>query len=138
MPGPIDPIEVLARTLDALAVRQQVTASNVANADTPGFRAQAVRFEELLAAMLSGRFAPLPLARTDPRHIATTPVSPASVQPQVFELSGTRYRADGNNVDIEQQMGLLAETTLRYSAVSEVLARRLAMLRAMASGGQGS
>jgi len=138
MAGTVDPIGILARTLDALALRQQVTASNVANADTPGFRAQAVRFEDVLESMLSGQFAPLPLARTDPRHIATTPVSAASVEPEVVELRGTRYRADGNSVDIEQQMGLLAETTLRYSAVSEVLARRLAMLRAMASGGQGS
>jgi len=138
MTGSIDPIGILARALDALALRQQVTASNVANADTPGFRAQAVRFEDLLASMLSGQYAPLPLARTDPRHIAPVPTTPTSVQPQVVDLTGTRYRADGNNVDIEQQMGLLAETTLRYSAVSEVLARRLALLRAMASGGQGS
>ncbi len=137
MAGTVNPIGVLTRALDALALRQQVTASNVANAETPGFRAQAVRFEELLASMLTGRFAPLPLVRTDPRHIATTPVSASAVQPQVVELTGTRYRNDGNNVDIEREMGLLAETTLRYSALSEVLARRLAMLRAMASGGQG-
>jgi flagellar basal-body rod protein FlgB len=138
MAGTIDPIGVLARTLDALALRQQVTASNVANAETPGFRGQAVRFEDLLRAMLNGTFARLPLVRTDPRHIAVTASSPSALQPEVVELTGTRYRPDGNNVDIEREMGLLAETTLRYSAVSEVLARRLAMLRAMASGGQGS
>ncbi len=138
MAGTIDPIGVLARTLDALALRQQVTASNVANAETPGFRGQAVRFEDLLQAMLSGSFTRLPLVRTDPRHIATTANSPSALQPEVVALTGTRYRPDGNNVDIEREMGLLAETTLRYSAVSEVLARRLAMLRAMASGGQGS
>ncbi|MDW7982647.1 MAG: flagellar basal body rod protein FlgB [Thermomicrobium sp.] len=137
MAGTIDPIGILARTLDALALRQQVTASNVANADTPGFRAQAVRFEEVLQSVLTGRFSPLPLTRTDPRHLTVAPLSASTVQPEVVQASGTRYRNDGNNVDIEQQMGLLAETTLRYSAVSEVLARRLAMLRAMASGGQG-
>ncbi len=134
--GTIDPIGIMARALDALALRQQVTASNVANADTPGFQAQAVRFEDLLQRLLSGNSAPLPLTRTNPRHLSTVPVSPSSVQPEVVTLSGTRYRNDGNNVDIEREMGLLAETTLRYSAVSEALARRLAMLRAMASGGQ--
>lgn len=138
MAGTIDPISVLARALDALALRQEVTASNVANADTPGFRAQAVRFEELLQAMLTNSFAPLPLTRTNLRHLSPTPTTPASVELQVVDLTGTRYRNDGNNVDIEREMGLLAETALRYSAVSEALARRLALLRAMASGGQGS
>lgn len=45
-------------------------------------------------------------------------------------------RNDGNNVDIEQQMGILAETTMRYSAVSEALARKLAIMRTIASDGR--
>jgi flagellar basal-body rod protein FlgB len=133
---PIDPTAVLVRALDALALRQQVTASNIANADTPGFQASQVRFESILQRALSMRPGELSLMRTDPRHLLPGGLDPAQVEPHLVELSSTRMRNDGNNVDIDYEMGLLAETTLRYSAVSEALARRLAIQRLIASDGR--
>lgn len=134
---PLDPTLILVRALDALALRQQVTASNIANADTPGFRASEVRFEDILQRALATRPGELSLARTDPRHLLAGGIDAAQVEPQVVELSNTRLRNDGNNVDIDREMGLLAETTLRYNAVTEALARRLAMQRLIASDGRG-
>jgi flagellar basal-body rod protein FlgB len=45
------------------------------------------------------------------------------------------YRNDGNSVDIEREMALLAETQLRYSTLSSLMSRRLAMQRTIASAG---
>lgn len=134
---PLDPTSILVRALDALALRQQVTASNIANADTPGFRASQVRFEDILQRALATRPGELSLLRTNPRHLLAGGIDAAQVEPQVVELSHTRLRNDGNNVDIDREMGLLAETTLRYNAVTEALARRLAMQRLIASDGRG-
>lgn len=138
MAGPftVDPIPILTRTLDALSLRQEVAASNVANAETPGFQASAVRFEDVLQRALALSPGELPLARTNARHLLAGGVDPSQVQPVVVEETGTRVRSDGNNVDVEREMGLLAETTVRYEAVSEALARRLAMLRLIASEGR--
>lgn len=134
---PVDPTSILVRALDALALRQQVTASNIANVDTPGYRASEVRFESILRRVLATTPGELSLVRTDPRHLVAGGIDVTAVEPQVVERSGTRYRNDGNNVDIDREMGLLAETSLRYSAVSEALARRLALLRLVASDGRG-
>jgi len=133
---PIEPTTVLVRALDALALRQQVTASNIANADTPGFRSTQVRFESILQRALALRSGELSLVRTDPRHLLPGGLDPAQVEPQLVELRSTRMRNDGNNVDIDYEMGLLAETTLRYNAVSEALARRLAIQRLIATDGR--
>ncbi|MDI3341742.1 MAG: flagellar basal body rod protein FlgB [Sphaerobacter sp.] len=132
----IDPIRLMSQALDGLSLRQRVTANNVANADTPHFKASRVTFEEALQQRLNAD-APrdLPLARTHAAHLPlATPEegSPA----RIVEMRNTTMRNDGNNVDIDQQMAILAETAMRYSAVSESLARRLALLRTVASEGR--
>jgi flagellar basal-body rod protein FlgB len=134
MSNTIDPTSVLTRGLDALSMRQQVTANNVANAETPNFKASEVRFEDTLQQALAGQTTggQLQLARTDARHLALNGAS-ADMAPQVVQLSNTSVRNDGNNVDVEQQMTLLADTNLRYNAVSEALSRRFAMQRLLAS-----
>ena len=132
----IDPTRIMAQALDGLALRQRVTANNVANADTPRFKASRVTFEETLRQRLHNEpGGNLNLVRT---HAAHLPVDTADdARPaRIVEMRGTTMRNDGNNVDIEQQMGILAETTMRYSAVSEALARKLAIMRTIASDGR--
>ncbi len=139
-PLSIDPNAVMSRALDGLAARERVIANNVANVDTPGFKASRVTFEGALQqAIARGEGGPeLALARTDPRHLLGAGVSRvADVQPVVHQSTQTSLRNDGNNVDIEVEMASLAETSLRFDAVSEALARRLAMQRLIASDGRG-
>lgn len=135
-PNAVDPNAILSRALDGLAVRQRVVANNVANADTPNFKASEVRFEDSLQRALSrtngGQVA---LVRTNARHVQPAALDPAA-GPQIVTQTGTSLTNDGNNVDIEQQMALLAETTLYFNGVSEALARRFAMQRMIASEGR--
>lgn len=133
----MDPVAVLAHALDGLSLRQRVTANNVANADTPHFKGSVVSFEDALQERLAGAVGRnLSLTRTHPGHLPTTGPDPLG-PPRVTEIRTTAMRNDGNNIDIEQQMSMLAETTLRYSAVSETTARKLAMLRTIATDGRG-
>lgn len=138
--GPVrnDPNVILARALDGLSVRQRVIANNVANVDTPNFKASRVRFEDALLHALGdepgGR---LRLVRTSADHLAAGGANPEDFTPQVIQMTNTTLRNDGNNVDIEREMAMLAETTLRFNAVSEMLARRFAMQRMIASDGRG-
>ena len=90
--------QVALGALDGLSMRSDVRAHNVANADTPGFRAQHVPFEEALAAALQ-RGAP---ATARPETIA----SPTIVGP------------DGNSVDLETELiGEMKDGLLRQAMV---------------------
>ncbi|OGO39885.1 MAG: flagellar basal-body rod protein FlgB, partial [Chloroflexi bacterium RBG_16_57_9] len=62
--------QVLHTALDGLARRQQVTANNIANAETPGFKASIVTFESQLHARLPGATHEPVLAQTHPAHLS--------------------------------------------------------------------
>lgn len=134
----IDATEVLTQSLDGLSMRQRATANNIANVDTPGYRARQVSFESQLAQAVDRQLSAgqnLNLVATNPAHLSVGPRQLEDVQPVVHELDGMSYRNDGNSVDIEREMALLAETQLRFATLSSLLSRRLAMERTIASAG---
>lgn len=97
--------DLLGKALDASWMRNEVITNNIANVDTPGYKRQNVKFESMLAdAMASKR------PSVQERIL--------NMEPQVSR-DGTNlsYRLDGNNVDIDAEMGYLAENQLRYNAL---------------------
>lgn len=96
--------------LDAGSLRQRVIAANIANANTPGYEAQRVQFEELLGkAMASNR-----PVRTHPHHLSG-PVE-TTLGPQVVPRGG--------EVALEQEMVELQQNAIHYRALSQFVARR--------------
>jgi flagellar basal-body rod protein FlgB len=114
----------LQAAMSGLAARQRTIANNVANVDTPGFKASEVRFEDFLnKAVNSARpGTSVNQMALDARARATSLVD------------GTTSRADGNNVDIDQQMEMLSEANLNYSALTQVMSTRLGILRGVIKG----
>lgn len=128
-----DPVKVaLAKTLDAAALRQRVIADNIANADTPGFKKGVVEFETALRQALNGE--PLALKTTDPRHIGSDSLS--SIVPRVERITTTTQRADGNNVDVEEEMINLVTNNLTYQAAVRFISGKFSSLRYVISGGR--
>ncbi len=125
---------VLQAALTGLASRQRVIADNVANVDTPGFKASAVQFEALLRKAAGGgdSFRLLSV----PGAVDAPPADPRTVAPQVVTLADTSLRADGNNVDLDQQMVQLAETNITYNAVAQLTGARLQLLRTVINEGR--
>jgi len=115
---------VLRSALDGLALRQQAISSNVANLDTPGYKASRVSFEHLLQDQIQQRAQPQMYA-TDEKHIDPG----ATGAPVITRDESTSMRADGNNVDLDWEMARLAETLINYNAVSELVSLKLAILR---------
>lgn len=102
----------LVKGLDAAALRQQVTAHNLANLNTPNFKRSDVSFEEQLTGARNKLGTPL--SRTHEKHF---PVPPhPDISPQVLTDTTTTRRIDGNNVDIEREMLNLVSNQLRYNA----------------------
>jgi flagellar basal-body rod protein FlgB len=123
-------VEIAKLALDGLARRQEVISNNVANIDTPGYRAQNVAFEGALQQAMD-RDHPARLRATHPGHLGA-PTSVASLQ-ETPRIGGST-RADGNNVDIDVELVSMSETGIRYQAVSRFVSKKLLLLKAIASG----
>lgn len=135
-------MRLMRAALDGLALRQQVTSNNIANAETPGFKASVVRFEEQLQRALDpgsefdGRPSELQLVRTHVGHLTVDRQTERSLTPTVEQISNTVSRNDGNNVNMEREMITLADTALHYRALTRLLAKRFSMLRAAITEGR--
>ncbi len=100
--------------LNARAYRQQVIASNIANADTPNFKARDVDFREALAGALGGKTSALALNTTSKRHLpgaAATPLE-ASLKYRQEEQGAV----DGNTVNMDTERAAFAENSVQYQA----------------------
>lgn len=126
----IDPSKNLAtlqRSLDYHSARHDVIAANLANAHTPGYRPVDVLFSEALEQARA-------LERTHASHLGSGGTSGNSYQ--VFDASSKAPGLDGNAVSMEQELAKLAANSLRYASVTEMLSRRLAMMRYVANDGR--
>lgn len=109
-------VNMLQKGLNASWLRNEAISNNIANVDTPGFKASRVRFEEFMAEA-AGTGNSLNLAVTDDGHIPASNASAVeSVEPEVFADKSTSTRMDGNNVNIENEMVELAKNSIAYYA----------------------
>lgn len=127
-------VNLLERSLDLRSARHELILNNIANMDTPGYKAfDLVLGQEMAAeAGAPGADAVLPLRRTDPGHMPTPPdrreTIPASVEPS--PATAPNLRGDGNTVEIDREMVHLSENALVYSALSQVISREFALMKA--------
>jgi len=102
------------QALGLRASRQQVLAGNIANADTPNFKARDFNFAAALESALGGRSAgSLPLTMTASRHLAGDPSQRAS---SLLYRQPMQPSADGNTVEMDVEGAQLAENTIFYEA----------------------
>lgn len=111
-------MDFLVKQLDVASVRHRVIAHNVANVNTPGFRQLDVNFENALEQRLN---------RGDA-------AGSLRIRPEIVEGQGGPERADGNNIDIDQEMGRLTKNTLLYRTYAQILAVKLAAMRSAING----
>ncbi len=123
-------LALMGHSLDRLSKTQQVIGHNIANVDTPQYRAKTLSFDVSLEKAL-GASEQLALARTHAGHLE--PGGPALLEPRVVERNNPNARIDGNTVDINQEMVDLVETGLKYRAVAQLASKRLALLKTIAN-----
>lgn len=112
--------------LGAAGKRQEVLANNLANVNTPGYKRLDVRFDEALEQAVTA-------ARTGG---ASNAEAFGALLPQVEQDSNAiAVRADGNSVDVDQEMSFLAENNIRYNALVQLSQNKLESLKyAIADG----
>jgi flagellar basal-body rod protein FlgB len=99
-------VEALDAGLKATNLRQSVIANNIANMDTPGFRRQDVQFKEVLA-----------------KALETGKTDPGDLEPKVVTPGDTEVNDQGNDVDMDMEVGEMLKTNAQYKMFVRMLAK---------------
>jgi flagellar basal-body rod protein FlgB len=102
----------LGHYLDLLSTRQKLVASNIANADTPGYTAKDIDFQFEFLSLAHGS------------------------APNVIDTPGLTARSDGNNVDMDHESRLLAENAMRFNVASNLIRAQMRVVKSAISEGK--
>jgi flagellar basal-body rod protein FlgB len=100
--------------LQLRAKRQEVLASNIANADTPHYKARDLDFRAALKSATGGVGGDLPLTRTAPAHLPGSQAAGASASVPLLYRSAVQPSIDGNSVDMDLERGAFADNAIHY------------------------
>ena len=101
----------LERYLDLLSTRQKLVASNIANADTPGYRTQDIDIQAEFQSAAGG-------------------------PPRTIPVLGLQVKNDGNDVSVDRESRLLAENAMRFQLASSLLHSQITQIRAAIQEGK--
>ncbi|MDD2365555.1 MAG: flagellar basal body rod protein FlgB [Desulfuromonadaceae bacterium] len=130
-------IELLGKSIDLRAKNQNLIASNIANAETPNFVPKALVFEEELQGAMKNGNSERPSSSPNPRHIPLRGAGFAlqSVAGKVVEAPAKTPGIDGNAVELENEMGRMAENQVMFNASVQMLSKKFEGLRTAIKGG---
>ena len=103
----------LERYMDLLSARQKLVASNIANADTPGYRTRDIDFQAEFQSAIGS-------------------------SPSVIEVAGLPVKNDGNSVDLDREARLLSENALRFQLASSLLRSQIRIVRSAIEEGRSA
>ena|ERR1700686_3099123 len=102
----------LERYMDLLSARQKLVASNIANADTPGYKTQDIDFQCEFTSLIPGQ------------------------TPQTIEPDGLVQKHDGNNVSMDREARMLAENAIRFNLASTLVIGQMKQIRSAIDEGK--
>ena len=109
----------LGRHMTTAVARQAVAAGNLANLDTPGYRARELAFDDFL----DGAVQRLDMTGSG-GQLATEPAAPSTT-----EAEGLEARRDGNNVQLDRELLALTSASGQFSAAQTALAAKFRLVR---------
>jgi len=104
----------IERYMDLLSARQKLVASNIANADTPGYKTRDLDFQREFQSAVS------------------------QAPPAAVEVPGLKIKNDGNNVSVDRESRLLAENALRFNIATEMMRAEIQTLHSAIHEGSNS
>ena len=119
------------------AQRNGILATNIANADTPNYKARDIDFSAAMATLQGGSSNTVSLQATQPGHIgadSNNTLSPLGAQLQ-YRLP-QQPRLDGNTVETHVEEAAYADNALRYQASLQFLGSKFATLKSVINGGR--
>ncbi|AYC29237.1 flagellar basal body rod protein FlgB [Paenisporosarcina cavernae] len=122
-------IQNLENGLQYSTTKQKTIAQNIANVDTPNYKAKDVTFEQFFQ---RAKQASLPAYRTNDRHFD---FKMRDYSPGVFNYANIRYRQNGNGVDMDKEQANLATNQIYYNALIDRVNGKLNSLQTVIKGG---
>jgi flagellar basal-body rod protein FlgB len=104
----------LEQYMDLLSTRQKLVASNIANADTPGYKTKDIDFQAEFRNLIEGS------------------------APHATEVAGLKTKNDGNNVSLDREARLLSENALRFTVASNLLRAEIRAVKSAIQEGRGA
>ncbi|MEG1151621.1 MAG: flagellar basal body rod protein FlgB [Oscillospiraceae bacterium] len=121
-------MNIMNKSLDALWLKQRVISDNIANKDTPGYKAKYVQFAEIL----EEEKCKSPLHRYNHNDLEPT----EKILAQVKVSDETSMRADGNNVNTDKELLEMDRTSMQYEYLTRKLTNEFSTLRVAIKGGR--
>jgi flagellar basal-body rod protein FlgB len=134
--------KIFDKTTDALStainmrlLKNNVISANIANAETPGYKAKKMDFEEALARQVDiDGLRKMSTSHKD--HIPVGGTISARAKAEIYDNPDGVTTNDGNTVDLEKEMTMLAENQIQYKAAIQLINKKLAALKYAASEGR--
>ncbi len=101
----------IERYLSLVSARQKLTAANIANSDTPGYKTKDIDFQSELNQFMQG-------------------------SPRTIEATGLATKNDGNNVSLDREARMLAENAIRFNAATQLLQGQIRSIRVAIQDGR--
>lgn len=118
-------IPVLEKALDMYLVRHSIISDNIANAETPFYKARQVDFEAELARAV------------ETEEIGLSDSAIGGLTPQITQDTRSELGQDLNTVDMDREMSKLTKNDVQYSAATQAIAKKFALMKYTISGGAG-
>ena len=129
-------LDMAARALNLRAQRHDMIVSNLANADTPGYKA----FDLMVEASMQHQNEPgnhMGIKQTHPGHLPSARAAEPTSAPQIIRLpEQDNLRGDGNTVDMDREMASLSSNQLLYRASAQIVAKKFQFLKDVITGGK--
>lgn len=126
-------LSMLNQAMDIRSLRHDLIAGNISNMDTPNYRSFDLSMKEALGS-IDGKDAGMALEQSHPSHIQGNGAGPDALNvrrslPQPYSLKG-----DGNTVDVDGEMVKLAENSLMYHALAQMVTKEFQLFTTAIEG----
>lgn len=126
---------LLEKALDLRSLKHNVTVSNIANKDTPNYKAFDLIVEEELE-KVTGSGKELGLKKTRRGHLPGRRIGGSAVKLGIDNTSQLTLKRDGNTVNIDKEMAKLSENNLMYNALAQIISKKFQGLKDVIQGGK--
>jgi flagellar basal-body rod protein FlgB len=121
-------VAMLERAMDLRTRKHRLVANNIANADTPNFKAFDLEIGEAM-----DRQGRLPMTVSQNSHVGG---KGGEIAHRIVSASGVGQRKDGNSVDLDRSMTSLSQNQIMYDALTRLTAKKLLGLKIVIKGGK--
>ena len=129
-------IDTLRTSMNFRLLRQNLVSSNIANGNTPEYKALRLEFEKALKTAVD-IYGTNSLSTSDDLHFPTGVGDIQDINPRVFGDPDVPINNDGNTVNVDKEMAVMAKNALMYNASAKLINKKLALMKyAVLEGGK--